>query len=351
MTVQRKILENMIRLKKLLQFGSSAIILGFVILYMNFYKPTYNTDKYHHQLFRDTLDSWSSKPDGFCSEHNVDATELPTRGTLKSREHEVRAFNCKVIPDILIVGMEKCGTAALRTFLGIHPQIHVPLPLKPNDFFARRFENFTLSEYFEYKKKRNKPLQCTPNGILRIEKVSNDAKHAERAYQYSRNMKLVAIVREPTERAMSHFVEYREGKIIPRNATFEESISEQTPYRRCPLYWSRYSDRLQTWSDVYGTDKILILDGDEFARNPVTGLKKVEDFVGISNFFRQEHFVYNKEKKFFCVVTDTIECMGDDKGRTHPVMRNETRTQLKQYLRPINERFYNMIGRRFDWDD
>ena len=342
-------------LMKLLQLGIIAcvMILGFVMSYLKFYKSSLQPSKHQQQLhvYRGMFDSMLSKPVAFCSEQNKKQPVLHNRGKLKSREHEVKAFRCRVIPDILVVGMEKCGTTTLRTFLGIHPQIFVPLPLEVNVFLTARFENFTLSDYFEFKKERNQTLKCTPDGMLRMEKAGIGVKHAERVYQYSRNMKLIAIVREPTERALSHFLGYTERDVIPKNVSFEESIREDTPYRRCPLYWSRYADRLQTWIDIYGKEKILILDGDEFARNPVTELKKVEDFVGISKFIGQEHFVYNAEKRFYCLKTETIECMGDDKGRTHPVMRNETRMQLKQYFGPINERFYNMIGRRFDWDN
>ena len=124
--------------------------------------------------------------------------------------------------------------------------------------------------------------------MLRFEKIANGVKYAERVYQYIPNVKLIAIVREPIERAMSHFVHFVEYNFIPLNATFEEAISAHSPYMRCPLYWSYYADRLQTWVDVYGANNILILDGDKFVKDPFSGLKMVEDFVGISNHIKRK---------------------------------------------------------------
>ena len=129
-------------LMKLLQLGIIAfvMILGFAMSYLKFYKSSLKTSKYRQQLhvYRGMFDSRLSKPVAFCSEQNKKQPVLHNRGKLKFREHEVKAFRCKVIPDILVVGMEKCGTTTLRTFLGIYPQIFVPLPLEVKTFFSHQ---------------------------------------------------------------------------------------------------------------------------------------------------------------------------------------------------------------------
>ena len=310
------------------------------------------------QNLRDNKD-YFNKPNktkhSFCT-INIDVPISVLHETLeetktKSREHEISELKCRILPEILLVGMEKCGTAALRTFLEIHPKIFIPQPLRPSYFLTPRYENLTLSEYYlQFNEEQKKPLSCTPDGMLRLEKIANGVKFAERAYQYIPNVKLIAIVREPIERALSHFVHFVDHDVIPLNATFEEAISAHNPYTRCPLYWSYYADRLQTWVDVYGAQNILILDGDEFVKDPFSALKMVEDFVGISNAIKKEDFIYNEEKKFYCVKSDLIGCMGNDKGRTHPEMRNETRNELQRYMKPLNEKFYRMIGRSFPWN-
>ena len=268
---------------------------------------------------------------------------------LASREYEQAEMDCRVLPDILLVGMEKCGTATLRTFLGIHPQIYVPQPLQPAKFFNWGNKKLTLLEYFKLTQGQKRPMHCTPNGMLRIEKSLNSCP-ASRTYQYIPKAKLIAIVREPSERTLSHFVHFLGGDTIPENTTFEEALNTEEYFRKI-IYWSLYADRMQKYADVYGAENFHVIDGDIFAKDPVSELRKVETFVGIENVISQEDFLYNEKKHFYCLKNDAVGCMGRSKGRPHPVMQNETRRKLKDFLRPYNERFYKMVGRRFPWDD
>ena len=321
------------QLLKLIKYGLIIAAINVIILNITV----------HHTEFKDTNHT------EFCAK---------LKGPLErkypeSREHEIKEFRCKVIPDILVIGMEKCGTASLRIFMGMHPQIFTPQPLAANDFFLERNQNRTLIEYYlKYRSNFRRPLQCTPNGMLRMEKIANGANRAaERVKQYNPNIKLVAIVREPSERTLSQFLHYVAHEIYPQDAVFEKAISRENPYGRCCLHWSLYPQRIHAWVEVFGADKILILDGDKFVRDPVSELRRLEDFVGIANVISYENFEYNEERKFYCAKDDKLGCMGDGKGRSHPIMRSETRKRLKRYLRPFNEEFYNMTGRRFDWDD
>ena len=280
----------------------------------------------------------------------MDSNFKVTKGSGKFalREHELAELNCNVLPDILLVGMEKCGTATLRTFLGIHPKIYVPQPLEPNRFFDPRNENFTLLEYFQLTQGQERPMQCTPSGMLLIEKGVSSCP-SKRTYEYIPNAKLIAIVREPSERALSQFLHFSSEGKIPKTISFEEALNGR--YRHRIIHWSLYADRLQGYADLYGAENIHIIDGDIFALDPVRELKKVETFVGIENLISLEDFSYNEEKHFYCARNDSIGCMDRSKGRPHPMMRNETRRKLKDFLRPYNERFYKMVGRRFPWDE
>ena len=278
------------------------------------------------------------------SDHNV----LQGSRKVALREHELAEMNCSILPDILLIGMEKCGTTTLRTFLGVHPKIFVPQPLQPVRFFDRINENLTLLEYFQLTQGQDNPEQCTPNGMLRIEK-GNKSCPAKRTYDYIPNAKLLAIVKEPSERTVSQYLMFLYTKRIPRTVSFEEAINGR--YRNMIIRWSLYADRMQRYADFYGAENIHIIDGDSFAANPVSELKKVETFVGIESLISQEDFSYNEEKHFYCARAESIGCMRKVFGVPHPVMRNETRRKLKAFLRPHNERFYKMVGRRFPWDD
>ena len=62
------------------------------------------------------------------------------------------------------------------------------------------------------------------------------------------------------------------------------------------------------WFDI---KQFLFLDGEEFIRNPVNELKKVENFLGLRPLFKAENFKYDEKKKFYCFNNNhQTQCLG-----------------------------------------
>ena len=129
----------------------------------------------------------------------------------------LRSENCRLYPDILIAGFEKCGTLTLRSFLGTHPQLfktnsklNIPYFNSINSVNHVSFEEFT----------KDKP--CTPAGKLRLEKISTNGS-AVNVYETLSNVKLLVIVRGPVERAMSHHI-HQIARKKEKNITFDTKI-------------------------------------------------------------------------------------------------------------------------------
>ena len=105
--------------------------------------------------------------------------------------------NCKLYPDIIIVGFDKCGTITLRRYFGSHPEIfltHIECNIPYfNPVIRISFGNFT------------KHMPCTPARKHKLENISPDGS-AVKVFETIPNVKLLAIVREPVERAMSQYV-------------------------------------------------------------------------------------------------------------------------------------------------
>ena len=257
------------------------------------------------------------------------------------------AMKCKKLPDIMIVGMEKCGTASVRLFLSVHPKIFKPPSYITNEFNDPLMNITTVTNFL-----RDKP--CTPEGMLRLERISTHAK-PELLFQFVPNLKIIAIVKEPVERALSHFIHYKKmnrGLLGNVPDDFDRAVTENEDVRSLVLFWSLYADRLRPWIRIFGMENVLVLDGDKFVTDPVTELKKAEIFIGIPPKIRQDNFIYSKEKGFYCVNNNKGrgDCLSPNKGRPHPVMKKSTRQFLTDILKPSNEIFYQMIGRRFPWN-
>ena len=293
---------------------------------------------------------------------NVKESDTDLGVTLKTKEQQSISeadeiekkfeilLGCRKLPDILTIGFEKCGTVTLGSYLRIHPQI-----------FKTHYENYHL---FDYNSEisvqwytRHKP--CTTDGQLRMHKLAV-AGRAPKAYKVVPNAKLLAIVRDPVDRAMSHHVHRIAKGIETKQANFDSLIASMldkgeplTANGSVLFKQSSYLERLRPWIDQYGLDKIHIVDGDNFVKNPVQELQDVERFLGLAPFITKDHFVYNESKGFYCLKmeNDDTQCMSSKKGRPHPQMSNKTRTRLQEYFKPLNENFFKAIGRNFSWND
>ena len=292
--------------------------------------------------------------------HNVDGTDIDLDITLNTELQEAVAeadevekrfeilLGCMKLPDVLTIGFEKCGTDTLDTYLGTHPQI----------FFAREgyyqlFNKGSTVSVHGYTKNKT----CTPTGQLRLNKLATTGK-TEKTNKVIPNAKLLAIVKEPVDRAMSHYVHRLENGMENKTSNFDRVITSildqgkpHTVTASVLFRQSRFLERLTPWIAQYGLDKIHIVDGDTFVKNPVQELQKVEQFLGLTPFFTEDQFVYSPDRGFFCLKkeNDDTKCMSSVKGRPHPQMAKKTRSRLEEYFKPLNENFFKTFGHNFSW--
>ena len=259
-----------------------------------------------------------------------------------------RLLGCKKLPDILTIGFEKCGTVTLNHFLGIHPQV-----FKTREENYKQFNEESTISVQEYTKNK----ECTPRGQFRLNKLANNGT-AGKAFEVIPNTKLLAIVKEPVERTMSHFLMNVMRSKENNQSNFDDTVAaimnnnNQYSVETSELFsWSRFVERLKPWIAIYGLDKIHVIDGDNFVKNPVEELQNIETFLGLQPFITEKHFVYSTDKRFYCLKeNDDVNCMPDRKGVPHPQMSEVTRKRLQQYYKPFNEELFITIGRNFSWN-
>ena len=235
-------------------------------------------------------------------------------------------LGCRKLPDILTIGFAECGTDTLDLFLGIHPQIFP----RAREGYYKLFNDDSNVSVREY----TRDQQCTPEGQLRLHKLSTRG-IAEKAHRFVPNAKLLAIVKEPVNRAMSHFVHRMENGMEDKSFKFDSvivSIMENSVQASVLFRQSSFMERLKPWITEYGLNKTHIVDGDNFVRNPVEELQKVEKFLGLKPYITEDKFVFNEESRFYCIRLENDErCMLPNKGRQHPEMSEETRKRLEEY--------------------
>jgi len=110
--------------------------------------------------------------------------------------------------DFIVIGAQKSGTSSLRYFLELHPDIRMSYTKEPHFFDGYLYSSHPLSYYWYekdfYQGDRNKRFgEVTP-----ILSYLPDA--PKRIHAYNPDIKLIMLLRNPIDRAYSHWKMERE---------------------------------------------------------------------------------------------------------------------------------------------
>jgi len=257
-----------------------------------------------------------------------------------------------MLPNFLIIGAQRGGTTSLYNYITKHPKI-IPALQKEIHFFDINFNkgiqwyqsHFQQNSFFSllyYTKKFKDCITCEaspyyiyhPHVPKRISKIIPD-------------VKLIALLRNPIERAFSHY--HHEVKLGIEKISFEDAIKEEPKRLNGELkkmledefyysfnhqnfsYLERgiYIEQLENWEKFFPKKQILILSSEEFYSNPDKICNDVFDFLGLP-------IIKIKKAKIF------------NKGN-YQKMADKTRIELVEYFKPHNEKLYNFLKRDFGW--
>ena len=120
-----------------------------------------------------------------------------------------------------------------------------------------------------------------------------------RIYECLPRVRLIAILRDPVERALSHYrMEVGTGR---ERRSFDDAVAELlradalASARRHPapttgcVTWGEYGRILSGYFDVFPREQILVVFTDELARAPVQLLRRVQEFIGVRADFEPDN--------------------------------------------------------------
>lgn len=211
--------------------------------------------------------------------------------------------NSHLQPEFIIIGAEKCGTSSLYTYITKHPQI-LGVFEKEIHFFTYHF-NYGLDWYLSHFPK-------LPWGYLTGEASTsyigchNNA--PQRLFNLFPEVKLLAILRYPIDRAVSHYHQLvrlgREGRKLEDviNQEIEILTDFENIWELRQAYWkigkgaiwhSLYVYFLEEWLKVFSPEQFLILSSDTLFINPQKALQTVWDFWGLPAYNIAHYPQYN----------------------------------------------------------
>ena len=196
--------------------------------------------------------------------------------------------------DFFIVGAPKSGTSSLYHYLSEHPQVEMSSQKEPNYFSDKAIHNQgmyygknrvnTLEKYESLFEQKESVVygECSVSYLF-YDNVAEDIK------KYNPNAKIIIMLRNPIERAFSHYLmDYRLGLI---SDSFENIIAKKSKHKNTHLFYqqyievSKYAKQIQRYLDFFEKENILFIDYDDFKKNGSEIVFQVYDFLNISTEF------------------------------------------------------------------
>lgn len=195
------------------------------------------------------------------------------------REFEDRRVN------FLIGGVQKGGSSALAQFLSAHPDVCFSNIKEVNYFNEEPFSDNAEDYHANFPR---------PRGRSAIGEASIAYVYCERAarriYSYNRDMRIIFTIRNPIERAYSHYQMHvaKQGLQIPFRECIQlgaQNRPKEQHVHRCevnfPLYldYSRYAQRIRGYRERF--EKVICLRQEDLRDHHAATLKRVFEFLEI----------------------------------------------------------------------
>jgi Sulfotransferase domain len=254
------------------------------------------------------------------------------------------------LPNFLIIGAQKAGTTALFAYLRWHPTVMGP-SWKEVSFFDRRYglESSYRSSFPAWPRQwvvaRRRgvwPLvgEASPSYIFHPL-----APH--RVAEMVPNVRLIALLRDPVERAYSHY--QHEVRLGREPLSFEDALDAEDERLRGeaermvaePSYFSeawwnytyvargRYAEQLEQWFEVFPPEQLLVLFTEELRDDTRGSYARVLDFIGA-----RPHDLGEYPRIF---------------DHEYAPMSPETRARLEAEFEEPNRRLAELLGRELPW--
>lgn len=266
----------------------------------------------------------------------------------QSNLYRTITWRLRCLPDFIVIGAQKSGTSSLHSYLSQHPQL-ISASTKEVHFFdgdtEPRKDSFAQGKayYQNHFPLKWKVIDCqtfeaTPSYLF-------DPIAPKRISDLIPNVKLIAILRNPTESAISHyFHEKRKGnEPLPLMEALQAEEKRLKPaldgkhYRdhilRTKSYKSRgiYYEQLKRYFEHFSKDKIFITSSEQFFENPGNILRQIFQFIGVDS----DYTIKNLQPR----------TVGKNKNQISP----EVFDYLNDYFWTYNHLLYELLGDNYGW--
>lgn len=281
-----------------------------------------------------------------------DAANALTRG------YAVATAWARPAPDFLIIGSKRAGTTSLFNYLLMHPAVLGLFPQirgkKSTDYFFAgqgQGERWYRSHFHTawYRRLHGSRLGCAPRGGEASPYYVWDPRIAPRIRAVAPGVRAILLLRDPVERAWSHYQERRENGVEP--LSFADALAAEPArtdgeldrmladegYHSQPHDWYSYRARgiylpqLRNWLSVFPAEQLLVLRSEDMYDDVQGVFDQVCDFLVVPRFELATTRAFNASKA---------------RSSVPPQQREE----LAGFYAPHNRELYGFLGRDLGWE-
>jgi len=260
--------------------------------------------------------------------------------------------SARVLPNFIIIGAQKGGTTSLYEYLCEHHQILGAFS-KEVHFFDYNYHlgmTWYLSNFPTHWQIENRKRRLQKN-VITGEATPYYMFHPTapaRIQDHLSDVKFIALLRNPVDRAFSHYQMMRRKGVETRK--FEDALHQETQLLRQDLevleenefsraeahqrrsYLSRgiYINQLKQFDYAKQKDLLYIESSERFFLEPQVVYDEVVSFLGIDTHLLKRPNPRNK---------------GEYKQKIDPSLYEE----LSAYYEPYNQELFQYLGKTFEW--
>ena len=245
----------------------------------------------------------------------------------------------KIHPDFFIVGAPRSGTTSLHEYLNEIPEIFM-CP-KESGYFSK----FSIGRITSEEEYKNSFADATPNQLIGESTAIylRDPETPDKIHQANHNAKIIIMLRDPIERAYSHYLMYvhngYETQSFSKKLELYDKNKSDGRFHDYIIMPSYYFDSVSKYIDVFGREQVKICIYEEFADKTQKIVSEILDFLCIDSSLpkniteKYNDFAHPPGKSQKFIMTNYIS---QNIGRR--LLPKSTRLSIKNFLSDKNSK-------------
>jgi hypothetical protein len=255
----------------------------------------------------------------------------------------------RALPDFIVIGLQKSGTSSLFFYLAQHPQL-VGSCIKEVHFFdggiKPGIDNFAKGEaWYRAHFPLRKDLSATQKTFEASPFYLFNPLAPSRIANLLPNVKIIALLRNPVDRAISQYFQEKRRKREPleitealeQEETRLKQVIERGDYNSATFIYHSYKSRglykqqIERYFKYFPRQQLLLIKSEDLFKDTNNILRQVFEFIGVASDFAIDNLTPRNVAK------------------TRSPVSSEVSAYLKSYFLPHNQALYELVGRDFGW--